>query len=223
MVLAGVLLAGAWLGWGAGTARAQALSDETFAPGFGIVYGEGRTENGAKTQRLGFSSRRLQENTRIGSLTLVGEEHFDGIPFALLDPTLSRDDVELRYQSLFMEMKRYFPLGGAFHLYWGLRGGVSRIRGRIRDPAGGPAREFEADLVGPLALLAVPLALENPGFLLLALADGTSAGLTADLVPNRIWLDYQLSATLIPNHRDARIAIEERTLVTQTLQLLIVF
>jgi hypothetical protein len=165
----------------------------------------------------------LREEDRIGSLALIGEEHFDGVPFHVLDAGLSREDVEIRYQSLFVEIKRYLPLGGIFNFYWGLRGGVSRLRGRIRPGGGQPTTEFEADLVAPLALLAVPLAFENPGFLLLAFLDGTSLGLTLDLVPGRLWLDYQLGAVLIPNHRDAFVAIEDRTIVTQTLQLLLVF
>jgi len=58
---------------------------------------------------------------------------------------------------------------------------------------------------------------------MLAFLDGTSAGLTVDIVPQRIWLDYQIGAVLIPNYRNAYVAIEERTNITQTLQLLIVF
>ena len=59
--------------------------------------------------------------------------------------------------------------------------------------------------------------------LLLALADGTSAGLTLDLVPGRVWLDYQVGATLIPGHRGASVAIDEPFVVTHTLQLAVVF
>ncbi len=207
----------------AGAAMGQQETLGEFAPGFGIVYGEGKAENGADSKRLGFTSRRIKDNDRMGSLALVGEEHVNGVPFELLDATLAAEDVRLRYQSVFMEMKRYFPLDDRFHYYWAIRGGYSRITGTV-DPGGGQAvRTFEVDQVAPLALLALPLAIENPGFLLLAVADGTSLGLTWDIVPERLWLDFQFGAVMTPRYRDASLVLEELTIITQTLQLLLVF
>ena len=207
-----------------GETGAQADKSKDFAPGFGLLYGEGRTnEENARVKRVGFTSRRLREDNRIGSLALVGEEHFDGVPVDILDPNLSKEEVELRYQALFVEIKRYFPLGGPFHVYWGLRGGFTRIRGRIRPDGGQLSKEFEVDGLAPLGLLALPLAIENPGFLLLAFLDGTSFGLTLDIVPNRSWLDIQLGTALIPDYRDAQVALDERIVVTRVLQLVVVF
>ena len=206
---------------GAGSASAQV--DVEFTPGFGLIYGEGRTENGTETTRFGFSSRRLQENDRSGSLALVGEKNDNGVPFEVVDKRLAADAVKLEYRTLYVELKRYFALGARFHLYWGLRGGVTRITGTIDHGPQQPVETFEEEQAAPLVLLALPLALENPGFLLLALADGTSAGLTLDLVPGRVWLDYQVGATLIPRHRGPAIAIDEPFVVTQTLQLVVVF
>ena len=204
---------------GAGSASAQV--DVVFTPGFGFIYGEGRTENGAETTRFGFSSRRLQDNDQIGSLALVGEKHDNGVPFEVVDKGLAADAVKLEYRTLYVELKRYFALGANFHLYWGIRGGVTRITGTI--DRGQSVETFEEEQFAPLILLALPLALENPGFFLLALVDGTSAGLTFDLVPGRVWLDYQVGATLIPRHRGPAIAIDEPFVVTQTLQLVVVF
>ena len=206
---------------GAGSASAQVNVEST--PGFGFIYGEGRTENGGETARFGFSSRRLQENDRIGSLALVGEKNENGVPFEIVDKGLAADAVKLKYRTIYIEIKRYFALGGNFHLYWGLRGGVTRITGTVDHGPQQPVETFEEEQAAPLLLLALPLALENPGFLLLALMDGTSAGLTFDLVPGRVWLDYQFGATLIPRHRGASVAIDEPFLVTHTLQLAVVF
>ena len=206
---------------GAGSAFAQV--EVEFTPGFGFFYGEGRTENGAKTTRFGFSSRRLRENDRIGSLALVGEKNDNGVPFEVVDKGLAADAVKLEYRTLYVELKRYFALGTNFHLYWGIRGGATRISGTIDHGPQQPVETFEEEQVAPLILLALPLALENPGFLLLALADGTSAGLTFDLVPGRVWLDYQIGPTLIPGHRGPSVAIDEPFLVTHTLQLVVVF
>ena len=64
---------------------------------------------------------------------------------------------------------------------------------------------------------------EHPGFLLLAFLDGGSVGITYDIVPDRFWLEYQLSAALIPNHRDQFVAVDDLTLTTQTVQLVLVF
>ena len=86
-------------------ARAQ-FDDADFAPGFGFVIGEGRTQNDATIRRYGFTSRRMQDDQRSGSLALIYEEHVDGLEFDLLDPILSEEDVELRYQSIFAELKR---------------------------------------------------------------------------------------------------------------------
>lgn len=205
-----------------GWAAAQ-FSEKDFAPGFGLIYGEGRTQEGASSKRFGFSSRRLKDKDRTGSLAIVYEEHTDGLPFDLIDNSLSEDDVKLRYRSLFAEMKRYFPLGGSFNIFWGLRGGFTRIDGTV-DPGGGqPERKLESDQVAPLWMLAIPLALEHPGFLLLAFIDGAALGLSLDLVPERMWLEYQIGAALIPNHRDEFVAVDDLTLVTQTLQLVLVF
>lgn len=194
-----------------------------FAPGFGLIYGDGKTDNGASIKKIGFTSRRMRENDHIGSLALIGEEHTNGIPYGLLGSGLEGAEVELRYQSLYMEIKRYFPISEQFYYYWGMRGGYSRVRGKILPGGGQPAREFRKEMVAPLALLALPLAIENPGFLLLAFLDGTSAGLTFDVVPNRIWLDYQLGTVLVPRYRDSDIVLDNLTIVTQTLQLAIVF
>ncbi len=204
-------------------ATARTVRNVDFSPGFGLIYGEGRTDNGATITRFGFTSRRLKENKRMGSLALLGEEHTGGLPFEILATGISRDNVSLKYQSIFLEVKRYFPLWTNFYFYWGIRGGFTRLSGRI-DPGGGLAiTEFEEDQIAPLALLALPLALENPGFMLLAFIDGTSAGLTFDIIPGRVWLDYQISTVLIPPFRDASIALDESMMVTQMLQLAFVF
>ncbi len=220
-------MAGAFLallclvGWQGG-ARAQ-IVERDYAPGFGLIYGEGRTQEGGDSKRFGITSRRLKDNDRTGSLALIYEEHTDGLPFDVLASGLPRENVELRYRSLFAEIKRYFPVGGNFHIYWGLRGGFTRIDGTV-DPANGqPAQEFEEDQVAPLWMLALPLALEHPGFLLLAFVDGGSVGITYDIVPERFWLEYQITAALIPNHRDQFIAVDDLTLTTQTIQLVLVF
>ena len=196
--------------------------EKDYATGFGLIYGEGRTEEEANSKRFGFTTRRIKDKDRIGSLSLIYEEHTDGLPHDLLDPALREADVELRYRTLFAEIKRYFPLGGAFHIYWGLRGGYSRIDGRV-DSGGGNPKEFDADQVAPLWLLALPLVMEHPGFLLLAFLDGAAIGMTFDVVPERLWLEYQVGAALIPNYRDQFVAVDDLTLVTQTLQLVLVF
>ena len=196
------------------------LSDAS--PGFGLIYGEGKTEHGGELARVGFSSRRLVDDDRIGSLALLAEQHDDGLRIGLLDPGLEIADVSLRYQSVYMEMKRYIPIAGQFNYYWGLRGGYSRVQGEITGP-GGEIQSFQAQSLAPLAMLALPLALEHPGFLLLAFTDGTSAGLTFDIVPERIWLDYQISAVILPRFRNTSLVLEDLMVVTQVLQLAIVF
>jgi len=208
--------------WGTPTGLwAQSDPESNWAPGFGLLYGEGQTENGADLVRIGFSSRRIKEQERIGSLALIGERHENGIPFQMLDSTPA-EAVTLKYQSLFFEMKRYLPIGGIFHYYWGLRGGYTRITGTV-DRGGGDISTFEKDQIAPLALLALPLALENPGFLLLAFMDGTSFGLTLDIVPNRLWLDFNVAAVVLPHYRDTTLTLEDRFLVSQSVQLLLVF
>ena len=219
--MAGAVLAALWLLHAPGGTAAQESSPD-FAPGFGLIYGEGRTEEDTNAVRYGFTSRRLSQDDKAGSIAFLFEEHFNGIPFSILDPSVTKDGVELRYQSLFVEIKRYFPLGGNFHFYWGLRGGFTRITGKIRRN-GQETAKFETTQIAPLALLALPLAFEHPGFLLLAFVEGTSIGLTFDIIPNRLWLDFQTTASLIPDHRDELIAIDQPAIVTQILQLALVF
>lgn len=214
LVLAGLLA-------GPGPAGAELL-EKDYATGFGLLYGEGRTDEGADSKRFGFTSRRIRDKDRVGSLALVYEEHENGLQVDLLDPAVAEEDVELRYRALFAELKRYFPVGGSFYMFWGLRGGYSRIDGRV-TPGGGSPREFESDQVAPLWMLALPLMLEHPGFLLLAFVDGAAVGLTLDIIPERFWLEYQIGAALIPNHRDQFIAVDGLTAITQTLQLVLAF
>lgn len=205
-----------------GMAGAQ-IAEKDYATGFGLLYGEGRTQEGADSKRFGFTTRRIKDKDRIGSLALVYEEHKNGLPIDLLAEGLTAENVQLRYRALYAELKRYFPLGGNFHVFWGLRGGYSRIDGRV-DPGGQEApREFESDQVAPLWLLALPLALEHPGFLLLAFVDGAAVGMTLDLLPERLWVEYQIGAALIPNHRDEFFAVDDLTLITQSIQLVLVF
>ena len=191
------------------------------APGFGFVYGEGKTSQDGRVTRGGFTSRRLTDNDRVGSLALLAEQHEDGLRFTSLTENLTEDQVSIRYQSVYLEMKRYLPFYEGITYYWGIRGGYSRIRGE--ETSSGERRKFEEDLFAPLAILALPLMIENPGFLLLAFTDGTSVGMTVDIVPERIWLDYQISAVMVPRYRNAVIALDDLTMITQVLQLMIVF
>lgn len=204
-----------------GMAGAQ-IAERDYATGFGLLYGEGRTQEGANSKRFGFTTRRIKDKDRIGSLALIYEEHENGVPFELLDQSLTKESVQLRYRSVYAELKRYFPFAGNVLLFWGLRGGFSRIDGTVSPPDQEP-REFESDQVAPLWLLALPLALEHPGFLLLAFLDGAAVGMTLDLLPERMWLEYQIGATLIPNHRDEFFVVDELTIITQTVQLVLVF
>lgn len=203
-------------------ARGQAAGGKDFAPGFGIVYGQGETEDGGQLTRFGFTSRRMKEGKHVGSAALVAEEH-SGVPNELLDAGLAPEDVSLRYQALFVEIKRYFPIGGGFHYYWGVRGGFSRVSGTVTDPASETQESFESDLVAPLGLLALPLALENPGFLVLAFLDGASFGLTLEIVPKRIWLDFQVGSAFLPAYRDARVVVEQPLVLSSVLQVAVVF
>ncbi|MBI4084144.1 MAG: hypothetical protein HY423_16185 [Candidatus Lambdaproteobacteria bacterium] len=205
---------------GARGARAQERG-QAFAPGFGLLAGEGTGELGGAGRRFGFSSRRLREHDRIGSLALVAEEWRDAVAGAALSGGTRVGAV--RVESVYAEIKRYLPVAGGFHYYWGLRGGVTRLRAEIASGAGAPARTIERDSVAPLALLALPLALEQPGFLLLALVDGASAGVTFDLVADRIWLDFQVGAQVLPRYRDRDVAFEELFLLTRAVQLVVTF
>ena len=193
------------------------------APGFGIVYGEGMTEHEGETRRFGFTTRRLKDELRVGSLALLYEEYEDGLDFVLQDHDLSKDDVELRYQSIFVELKRYFPFGGPAWYYWGIRAGYTRVQGKIRPADRESRRKFTAVSAAPLALLALPFILEHPGFILIAAVDGTSLGAIVDIAPERVWLDFQISATVLPRHRDRSLILEDLLIVTQTLQLVIAF
>lgn len=192
-----------------------------FSPGLGLVYGEGKTEHGGESVRAGLTSRRLQDDDRIGSMALMVEQHKGGTKFSVLDPTIEEQDVTLLYQSVYLEMKRFLPFANNIHYYWGVRGGYSRILGEVTVE--GQQQNFKAEQLAPAALIALPMAFEHPGFLLLAFMDGTSAGLTVDIIPERIWLEYQISALLVPRYRDSRIVLEDLTVVTQVLQLAIVF
>lgn len=207
-----------------GPAGAQLL-ERDYAVGFGVFFGEGRTDEGTRSKRFGFTSRRIKDKDRMGSLALVYEEHTNGLPHDLLEVSganLQEENLELRYRSLFAEIKRYFPMGGAFHLFWGLRGGYSRIDVRA-EPDGQTPTENKAEQLAPLWMLALPLALEHPGFLLLAFLDGASFGMALDVVPERLWVEYQIGAALIPSYRDQYVAVDDLTLVTQTLSLVLVF
>lgn len=217
-ILAGILGAVA----APGGAGAQ-IREQDYATGFGLIYGEGRTQEGANSKRFGFTTRRIKDKDRIGSMALIYEEHENGLPFDLLDESLTKESVQLRYRSVYAELKRYFPFAGNVLLFWGLRGGYSRIDGTVSPGGQETPREFESDQVAPLWLLALPLALEHPGFLLLAFLDGASVGMTLDLLPERLWVEYQIGATLIPNHRDQFFVVDELTLITQTIQLVLVF
>ena len=193
------------------------------APGFGIIYGEGVTEHDGATRRFGFTTRRLKDELRVGSLALLYEEYEDGLDFVLLDDDLSKEDVELRYQSIFVELKRYFPFGGPVWYYWGMRAGYTRVQGKIRPSDRESRREFTAVSAAPLALLTLPFLLEHPGFILIAAVDGTSLGAIVDIAPDRMWLDFQISATVLPRYRDRSVILEDLLIVTQTVQLVIAF
>ncbi len=187
--------------------------------GFGIVAASGVTDNGATVRRLGFTSRRLRDGGRLGSLALVAEEQHNGFAVTRLNPSLRAEDVDLTYQALYVELRRFFPLAGHVLYFWSLRGGITRLSGSVNS--GGVSRNFQQDQVAPLLPLAVPLALENPGFLLLGLLEGASLGLSLDLVQDRIWLELQESTALVPRLRTADIAVDtpfvNSTAVTLTI------
>ena len=217
---AGILLAAA-LASASGAGAQQRPSDPS--PGFGIVIGQGLTANDTIARRFGFTSRRLQDGDRLGSLALLYEEHYNGIGYRLYDDSVDKKDVSLHFQSLYLELKRYFPFGGLFHLYWGLRGGYTRVEGTIERGKGEKDETFREDSVGPLWFLALPFVLEHPGFLLLGGVDGTSAGITLDLMPDHVWLDLGLGTVILPEHRDRMLAFKSRFVATGMLQLVVVF
>jgi hypothetical protein len=192
-----------------------------FAPGFGFILGQGETENGALVRRYGFTTRRMEDGGRIGSLGLIYQEFENGLAFDKLQDGVRDEDVELRYRSLYAELKRYFPLGGALHIYWGLRGGFTRVDGRVRRE--GKDEKIEEDSIAPLWFLAVPFVLEHPGFLMLALVDGASLGLTFDLFQDQIWADLSLSTSVLPDVHTSAIALDPRFALTGVLQLVVVF
>ena len=202
-------------------ASAQTHGDADIAPGFGFIYGEGETENGAKVTRYGFTSRRMQDGERIGSLGLMYQEFENGLSFDKLHSGIHDEDVQLRYRSLYVELKRYFPIGGPLFLYWGLRGGYTRVDGHVKQP--GPDDTFEENSAAPLWFLAVPFVLEHPGFLLLALVDGSSLGLTFDLFKDQIWVDISLGSTVLPPLHSRDIVLDERFVLTGVAQLVVVF
>lgn len=195
----------------------SALATASSLPGFGIIFGGGTGELGTQVRKAGFTSRRLEDGGRSGALTLMGETYRDGVPLELLDPALRAKNVSTEYQALYLELKRYFPLWGPAHAFWGLRGGATRITGVVDRGAGTKKRTFQEDQVAPLWFLALPLALEHPGFLLLGLVEGASAGVSWDLYPNRLWVEAQISAAMIPRHRDKFAAIDTPFVVTRTL------
>ena len=205
----------------ASSAVAQTHGEEDAAPGFGFIYGQGGTENGATVARYGFTSRRMRDGERIGSLGLMYQEFDDGLSFDKLHGGIRDEDVQLRYRSLYLELKRYFPVGGPLMLYWGLRGGYTRVDGRVKQP--GRDDTFEENSAAPLWFLAVPFVLEHPGFLLLALVDGSSLGLTFDLFKDQIWVDISLGSTVLPPLRSRDIVLDERFVLTGVAQLVVVF
>lgn len=197
-----------------GSARATGASSP---PGFGIIVGGGLGELGAEVRKVGFTSRRLEDGGRSGALTLMGETYRNGVPVEVLDPSLSRKDVTIEYQALYLELKRYFPLWGPAHVFWGLRGGATRITSTVARGPGAKDHTFQDDQIAPLWFLALPLALEHPGFLLLGFLEGGSAGLSWDLLPQHVWMEAQISAALVPRHRDKFVAIDVPFVVTRTI------
>lgn len=206
-----------------GAQARETWAQVTVAASLGLLAGNGTNDGDGSVERFGIITSRLQDQLHMGSLALVYEDHEGGLDFTILDDRILDEDVTLNYKSLHVELKRYFPIAGRFLYYWGLRGGISKIEGRIKEPDSEEFRRFETNLFAPLAILAVPLALENPGFLLIGLVDGSSAGLVFDIVPRKIWLDLQLGATLLPQYRDKSIAVDRRFFLATTLQLVWIF
>jgi hypothetical protein len=190
-------------------------------PGFGLIAAAGQTDAEAPLRRFGFSSRRMRDGDRMGALTLQGEEIRNGVPLVVYAPDLRREEVSLVYQSVYLELKRYFPLGGPWTYYWGLRGGYSRLTGTVSAAPGRAEKTFQQEQAAPFWFLSLPLVLENPGFLLLGLLEGGSAGIAMDLVRDRIWLEAQVSGTVIPQYRDARLAVAVPYLLTGSVSLTI--
>jgi len=193
------------------------------SPGFGIIVGQGLSENETLSRRYGFTSRRLQDNDRLGSMGLMYEEHHNGIDYELFDDDVDKNDVDLHFQTLYVELKRYFPVGGPIFVYWGLRGGYTRVEGKVERGPGEKDDEFTADSVAPLWFLALPFILEHPGFLLLAAVDGSSAGITFDIVQDHVWLDLNIGTVVLPLYRDSTIALEDRFTTSIMLQLVAAF
>lgn len=191
-------------------------------PGFGIVVAGGDAGEGIELRRVGFSSRRLKDGERMGALTFQAEEHKGSLVPARLDSTLAADGVSVTYQSVFLELKNYSALWGPLLTFWGLRGGATRITGSV-TPSGGSRYEFTRDQIAPLLLLALPLMLEHPGFILLGGLDGASAGIALDLVPRRVWLELQVGAAIAPGYHDALIVLEQSFVVTRALSLTVAF
>jgi hypothetical protein len=202
-------------------ASAQTRIGDDFAPGLGFIYGQGATENGAPVTRYGLTSRRMQDGERIGSLGLLYQEIDGGLSFGKLHGGIRDEDVQLRYRSVYAELKRYFPIGGPLMLYWGLRGGYTRVDGRVRQP--GRDDRFEENSAAPLWFLAVPFVLEHPGFLLVALVDGSSLGLTFDLFKDQIWVDLSLGSAVLPHVRSRDIDLDQPFVLTGVAQLVVVF
>jgi hypothetical protein len=200
---------------------AQTHGEQDFAPGLGFTYGEGGTDNGGKVSRYGLTSRRMQDGERIGSLGLMYQEFDNGLSFDKLHSGISDEDVKLRYRSLYGELKRYFPVNGSMMLYWSLRGGYTRVDGRVKQP--GRDDTFEENSAAPLWFLAVPFMLEHPGFILLALVDGSSLGLTLDLFKDQVWVDMNLGSAVLPQLHTRDIVLNDRFVITGVLQLVVVF
>jgi hypothetical protein len=192
------------------------------APGFGIVVAGGVAGEDAELRRAGFSSRRLKDGDRMGVLTLQAEEHKGSLAVERLDPALAPDGAKITYQSVYLELKNYSAIRGPLLAFWGLRGGATRVSGRVTPPGAAP-REFERDQVAPLWFLALPLVLEHPGFLLLGLLDGASAGLALDIVPRRIWIEAQVGAALVPRYHDASILLDQPFVLTRAVSLTMAF
>ncbi|HUJ75266.1 MAG TPA: hypothetical protein VL359_10425 [bacterium] len=211
-VLAGLLLLAA-------AAHAQGLPDEN--PGLGIEVAQGLVNDSAELQRIGFSTHRLRDKDRLGSLALLYETFHNGTPFHLLQPGAGNGNPDITSESLYLELKRFISLGGPFYTFWGLRGGYTQVHGKVQLATG--QHSFHAEQVAPLWYLGLPLALEHPGFLLVSLVDGASAGLAVDIQQDRIWLEYQLGTELVPPYRDDALVIDTSYIVTQAVTLNITF
>ena len=214
-VLLMLALVGAWpaAGWSA---------EEQSLPGLGFFGGLVEAGDNGEGERFGLNTRRIRDQDRTGSLALVGERINGGVKFKTLSPDVSRESVEVQLRSVHLELKRYFDYFWRFSYYWGLRGGYSELSGTVR-PEGMEPSEFRTYSFAPLALLALPFMLEDPGFIMLALVDGASAGLIFDLAPQHVWLDFQLGAIVLPSHQDRYVAISQNLLLTRAASLVVAF